>query len=263
MWKFLARAWGDQGDDAAAAAAAAQGGEALGGIGAAAAAAAGGAAGGAQGAPGSLHADEEGVDDVAAELEGAASPARPPLGRLPSAAASPDMGMLWEVQPPMGISPAMPFMTGHPMHSAMPPAAPPLTTAGGGALAPSFAGGSSGNGAEALPGSTSGSRKSPRLSPALLAHVRAVDVQSCLHLRCSAHAQPCSCTAPHSTAALLLLQASPGPASVGASPGLLRLDATDAWFGSDAGGGGSSIFPPLADLFKDPADAGTQSVLNL
>lgn len=146
---------------------------------AAAAAAAGG--GGGQTGGGPLGAaqgeeEEEGIVDMSAELDGAASPPPPPFARLPpSVAPSPDAGMLWEGLPAMGISPAVPFLTGHPLHGGLPPPVPPsLTTAGAaGTLVgggPDAAGGVGGGG-QHLPGAGS-SHKPPGLSPALLAQVR-------------------------------------------------------------------------------------------
>lgn len=119
-------------------------------------------------------------EEVDALEVAAASPPPLPFGRLPSVGPSPDAGMLWEVQPPMGISPAMPFMTGHPLHGAhagIPPppsAAPPLTTAGVaglvGSIPPGPVHGSVGIGGEGgLPSNSD--HKSPRLSPTLLAQV--------------------------------------------------------------------------------------------
>jgi hypothetical protein len=48
---------------------------------------------------------------------------------------------------------------------------------------------------------------------------------------------------PHNRASSCL-QASPGA--------LLRLDVSDVWFGEAGGAGAGSMFPALADLFKDP-----------
>lgn len=110
--------------------------------------------------------------DMSAELDGAASPPRPPFPRLaPSAAPSPDAGMLWEGLPPMGVSPAVPFLTGHPLHGGLPPPAPPsLTTAGAaGTLVGGAPDGGAAAGGEPLPGGSS--HRSPGLSPALLAQV--------------------------------------------------------------------------------------------
>jgi hypothetical protein len=144
-----------------------------------------------------------GADEVDAMRE-AASPPPPLLGQLPAAAPSPDAGMLWEVGPPMGISPALPFLSMlHGGAAGIPP--PPATTL----QMPAHSGGLalSGEGLAGSGGGT-GSRKSPRLSPALQA------------------------------------QASPGA--------LLRLDVSDVWFGEAGGAGAGSMFPALADLFKDP-----------
>lgn len=106
-----------------------------------------------------------GGEDVEDEMGEASSPPPPPFGRLPSIAPSPDAGMLWEVQPPMGISPALPFLTGHMLHGGhggIPPPPPPLP--------PAPVGSGLAGVAETLPGGVVGnSRKSPRLSPALLA----------------------------------------------------------------------------------------------
>lgn len=138
-----------------------------------AAAAAGGAGG--RGGHGTLGAaqgeDEEGIVDMSAELDGGASPPRPPFPRLaPSAAPSPDAGMLWEGLPPIGVSPAVPFLTGHPLHEGLPPPAPPsLTTAGAAGTLVGGAQDGSAAGGEPLPGGSS--HKSPGLSPALLAQV--------------------------------------------------------------------------------------------
>ncbi|PRW33298.1 E2F family transcription factor [Chlorella sorokiniana] len=179
---------------------------------------AGAAAAAAAAASGGRGGDEEGMVDMSAELDGAASPPPPPFARLPpSVAPSPDAGMLWEGLPAMGVSPAVPFLTGHPLHSALPPPAPPLLTTAGaagmliGGGAPD--GGAAAGGEQPVLGSGS-SHKSPGLSPALLA------------------------------------QASPG--------GLLRLDASDAWFASDGPGASAlAAFPPLSDLFKDTHDGPT------
>ncbi|KAI7841168.1 hypothetical protein COHA_005134 [Chlorella ohadii] len=183
----------------------------------AAAAAAGGGMGGGGPLGGQVE-DEDGIVDMSAELDGTASPPRPPFARLPpSIAPSPDAGMLWEGLPAMGVSPAVPFLTGHPLHGgALPPPAPPsLTTAGAAGTLVGGApdGGAPAGGGEPLAGNGS-SHKSPGLSPALLA------------------------------------QASPG--------GLLRLDASDAWFASDGPGASAlAAFPPLSDLFRDAHDGAT------
>jgi hypothetical protein len=105
-----------------------------------------------------------GADEVDAMRE-AASPPPPLLGQLPAAAPSPDAGMLWEVGPPMGISPALPFLSMlHGGAAGIPP--PPATTL----QMPAHSGGLalSGEGLAGSGGGT-GSRKSPRLSPALQA----------------------------------------------------------------------------------------------
>jgi hypothetical protein len=49
------------------------------------------------------------------------------------------------------------------------------------------------------------------------------------------------------------LQQLPGNVSV-------KMEPADTWFGGEAGGGGNSArgtFPPLADLFRDPAQSGS------
>lgn len=187
-----------------------------------------------------------GGEDVEDEMGEASSPPPPPFGRLPSIAPSPDAGMLWEVQPPMGISPALPFLTGHMLHGGhggIPPPPPPLP--------PAPVGSGLAGVAETLPGGVVGnSRKSPRLSPALLAQVRwlplPAGVVSAAGLGCQ--------LGRHLAYLLSCLQPSPGA--------LLRLDASEAWFSGDPGsaGGGTGAFPTLADLFRDPANV---SVLNL
>ncbi|PSC73721.1 transcription factor E2FA-like [Micractinium conductrix] len=186
----------------------------------------GGGGGGDEGAEGMMvgegHCDGEHDDDdlAAAGLGGAASPPRPPpfARHLPSMAPSPDVGMLWGAQP-VGVSPALPFLTGH-LPGAIPPPpppAPPMHASTAAVTGPvgGHHGGSSGGGGfagappDGLPSGLGGSsRKSPRLSPALLA------------------------------------QASPGS--------LLRLDPADAWFTADPTPGEQG-FPtlPLADLFRD------------
>lgn len=152
MWKFLARPQLDSGTlpTPSPAAAAEQGPVALG--------RAGGAAAGSPREEDGAAMDMGDVEDHMAEVS---SPPRP--ARLPSVALSPDAGMLWEVLPPMGISPAVPFLTGHMLHSSsgdIPPP-PPASLA----MPPVL-----GLGAEALGGggSSGPSHKSPRPSPAIL-----------------------------------------------------------------------------------------------
>ena len=193
VWKLLAHApthgAGAPAAQAPAAAAAAPGGAA--GVAAAAAAAAGAAAeqrrsqdaAARAGAAAAAAVDRE-VAEALQQAE-AASPPPPPFARMPSVGPSPDAGMLWEMAPPMGLSPAMPFMTGHPLHTGghggmgIPPppsAAPPLAGAAGAAgAAPGMAGpprGGEGAPPPLPPPPGSSGHKSPRLSPMLLAQVR-------------------------------------------------------------------------------------------
>ena len=111
-----------------------------------------------------------GVEDVEDEMGEASSPPPPPFGRMPSVAPSPDAGMLWEVQPPMGISPALPFLTGHMLHGGscgIPPPPPPLLPA-----PPASTGVSGAAEAPVSLAAAGNSGKSPQLSPVLLTQVR-------------------------------------------------------------------------------------------
>ncbi|KAI3431634.1 hypothetical protein D9Q98_004681 [Chlorella vulgaris] len=214
VWKFLNRAKQPLGGSAAAErasapAAAAAAAAAVAGQGAHALGAACERAGGGEVDDRGGMGDGPEVEDAMAQE--ASSPPPQPFNRLPaSLAPSPDAGMLW-VQP-VGISPALPFLTSHMLQGGIPLPPPPAP-----ALPPALASAGLAVGAEPLTAGVGISRKSPRLSPALLA------------------------------------QPSPGA--------LLRLDASDVWFGGGEPSGGPNAFPPLADLFRDPA--GGSGPLNL
>jgi hypothetical protein len=194
------------------------------------------------------------VEDAMAEE--ASSPPPQPFNRLPaSLAPSPDAGMLW-VQP-VGISPALPFLTSHMLQGGIPLPPPPAP-----ALPPALASAGLAVGAEPLTAGVGISRKSPRLSPALLAQVcgrRAASPFSSGWFGAAPVAQSCSVLIPLTCA----LDRSCFPAGpLQPSPGaLLRLDASDVWFGGGEPSGGPNGFPPLADLFRDPA--GGSGPLNL
>ena len=178
MWKFLASAQPGSGvaatgPAAVPAGAAAGGAAAAGAVPAAVATAAAAARHGGRADSASGSGSDAGEDeDVGRELVGAASPPPQPYGRMPSAAPSPDAGMLWEVQP-IGVSPALPFLTGHPLHGSSggipPPPAPALPPLPASALP---AGGSGARGAaDGAEGLAVASHKSPRLSPAFFTQV--------------------------------------------------------------------------------------------